>query len=107
MLAAALEAEAAAYVAQFADERDEGGHRLVVRNGRAEPRVVMTSAGAVDVHAPRVNDKRVDEATGCAPWCSPSVTARLVLGRAARGVPRHRRAALLVPQVGECACRAA
>jgi transposase-like protein len=64
MLAAALEAEVAAYVGQFADERDESGHRLVVRNGRAEPRVVMTSAGAVDVHAPRVNDKRVDEVTG-------------------------------------------
>ncbi len=64
MLAAALEAEVAAYVCQFADERDEAGRRLVVRNGRAEPRQVVTSAGAIDVHAPRVNDKRTDEATG-------------------------------------------
>jgi transposase-like protein len=64
MLAAALEAEVAAYVGQFIDERDEAGRRLVVRNGRAEPRQVMTSAGAIDVHAPRVNDKRVNEATG-------------------------------------------
>jgi len=36
----------------------------VVRNGRAVPRSVMTSAGAIEVHAPRVNDKRIDEATG-------------------------------------------
>ncbi|MGP4058806.1 IS256-like element IS6120 family transposase, partial [Mycobacterium sp. 4D054] len=32
MLAAALQAEVAAYVAAFADQRDESGHRLVVRN---------------------------------------------------------------------------
>ena len=33
MLAAALQAEVAAYIEQFADVRDEDGHRLVVRNG--------------------------------------------------------------------------
>jgi len=33
MLAAALQAEVAAYVEQFADVLDEDGHRLVVRNG--------------------------------------------------------------------------
>ncbi len=27
----------------------------------------MTAAGAVDVHAPRVNDRRIDEVTGDAP----------------------------------------
>jgi transposase-like protein len=64
MLAVALEAEVAAYVGQFVDERDDAGHRLVVRNGRAAPRQVLTSAGAIDVHAPRVNDKRIDEASG-------------------------------------------
>lgn len=36
----------------------------IVRNGRAEPRQVLTSAGAVEVTAPRVNDKRLDEVTG-------------------------------------------
>lgn len=60
MLAAALRAEVAAYCAQFADECDENGHRLVVRNGYHEPREVTTAAGAIEVHAPRVNDKRVD-----------------------------------------------
>jgi len=64
MLMAAVEAEVAAYIEAFADVRDEDGHRLVVRNGRAEPRQVMTSAGAVNVHTPRVNDRRVDEDTG-------------------------------------------
>jgi transposase-like protein len=64
MLAAALQAEVAAYVDQFADLRDENGRRLVVRNGSAEPRTVVTSAGAVEVAAPRVNDKRTDPDTG-------------------------------------------
>ena len=62
MLAAALEAEVAAYIAAHADQLDEAGRRLVVRNGHAQPRQVLTSAGAVEVAAPRVNDKRVDEA---------------------------------------------
>jgi len=64
MLAAALEAEVAAYIAAHAGELDERGHRLVVRNGHAVPRQVLTSAGAVAVRAPRVNDKRVDETSG-------------------------------------------
>src|SRR5512142_2799026 len=64
MLAAALQAEVAAYIDQFAGLRDENGRRLVVRNGIAEPRTVLTSAGAVEVTAPRVNDKRTDLGTG-------------------------------------------
>jgi hypothetical protein len=64
MLAAALEAEVDVYVSGLVDEVDEHGKRLVVRNGHAEPRQVVTAAGAVEVVAPRVNDRRVDEATG-------------------------------------------
>ena len=60
MLAAALEAEVAAYVDAHVDQVDGAGHRLVVRNGHHEPREVTTAAGAVGVRAPRVNDKRVD-----------------------------------------------
>src|ERR1700739_4189790 len=60
MLAEALQAEVDAYCARFADERDEDGRRLLVRNGYHEPREVTTAAGAVAVHAPRVNDKRID-----------------------------------------------
>ena len=64
MLAAALEAEVAAYIDAHAHELDEQGRRLVVRNGHPQPRQLVTGAGAVEVVAPRVNDKRVDEATG-------------------------------------------
>jgi len=60
MLAAALNAEVAAYVEQFGDQLDEQGRRLVVRNGYHQPREVLTAAGAVEVKAPRVNDRRVD-----------------------------------------------
>ncbi|WP_130336546.1 IS256 family transposase [Micromonospora kangleipakensis] len=88
MLAAALEAEVDA--AELADERDDRGRRLVVRNGHAQPRQVMTAAGAVEVTAPRVNDKRVDGETGqrkrfqsviLPPWCrkSPKVAEVLPL----------------------------
>jgi transposase-like protein len=90
MLAAALEAEVAAYIAAHSDELDEQGHRLVVRNGHAVARQVLTSAGAVPVRAPRVNDKRVDENTGqrrryssaiLPAWCrkSPKITEVLPL----------------------------
>jgi putative transposase len=90
MLAAALEAEVDAYLAELANERDERGRRLVVRNGHAEPRQVMTAAGAVEVWAPRVNDKRIDPETGqrrrfrsviLPPWCrkSPKVAEVLPL----------------------------
>ncbi len=44
MLAAALEAEVDAYIAELADERDERGRRLVVRNGHAEPSTITTAA---------------------------------------------------------------
>jgi putative transposase len=64
MLAAALEAEVNTYLAQLADERDERGRRLVVRNGYRVERAVTTAAGPVQVKAPRVNDKRIDPATG-------------------------------------------
>ena len=37
------------------------GHRLVVRNGSARARQVTLGSGTVEVRAPRVNDRRVDE----------------------------------------------
>jgi transposase-like protein len=64
MLAAALRAEVGAYVEQFADQLDEHGRRLVVRNGYHHEREVLTAAGAVTVTVPRVNDKRIDADTG-------------------------------------------
>ena len=90
MLAEALQAEVDAYIARFAGERDEHGRRLVVRNGSHQPREVLTSAGAVEVVAPRVNDRRADPQTGqrcrfssaiLPPWCrkTPKITEVLPL----------------------------
>src|SRR6266700_1262533 len=90
MLAAALEAEVDAYLAANTAERDAGGRRLVVRNGHARQREVVTVAGAVQVQAPRVDDRRADPVTGerarfrsqvLPPWCrkSPKVTEVLPL----------------------------
>jgi transposase-like protein len=64
MLAAALQAEVAAYVDACRDHVDADGRRLVVRNGSHVAREVTTAAGAVPVRAPRVNDKRTDPVTG-------------------------------------------
>ena len=90
MLAAALELEADEYIAALGDQLDEGGRRLVVRNGHARPRTITTVAGAVEVRTPRVNDRRVDLDTGertrfkssiVPPWCrkSPKVSEVLPL----------------------------
>jgi putative transposase len=64
MLAAALQAVVAAYIQAHAGEVDDHGRRLVVGNGYHAEREVTTAAGAVPVRQPRVNDKRIDEATG-------------------------------------------
>ncbi|MFF5144573.1 IS256 family transposase [Streptomyces sp. NPDC013157] len=66
------------------------GRRLVVRNGHHQSRTVITAAGPIEVRAPRVNDRRVDEATGgrkrfsskiLTPWCrkSPKISEVLPL----------------------------
>src|SRR3712207_2675147 len=73
MLATALQAEVIAYVEAFADEADEHGRRLVVRNGYHAEREVVTAAGAVPVRQPRVNDKRIDPATGERRRFSPTI----------------------------------
>ncbi len=64
MLAQALEAEVEAYLEAANGARDEHGRALVVRNGRAESRQVLCGAGTIEVRAPRVNDRRVDEHSG-------------------------------------------
>src|SRR5438132_14192513 len=64
MLAMALEAEVDSYLASFADERADDGHRLVVRNGHAKARSLTTAAGAVEIEAPTVNDSGAGDTTG-------------------------------------------
>src|SRR5579883_1773111 len=58
MLKVALLAERRAYLDAHADCLDATGKRLVVGNGYARPRQVVTGAGAVEVRAPRVDDRR-------------------------------------------------
>ncbi|WUO56145.1 hypothetical protein OG960_24985 [Streptomyces sp. NBC_00280] len=78
------------HMAELAGQWDGDGRRLVVRNGYHQPRQVTTVGGTVEVKAPRVNDKRVDEVTGerkrfssaiLPAWCrkSPKVSEGLPL----------------------------
>jgi putative transposase len=60
MIAAALELEVEEYMEQLRHLRDENGHALVVRNGKAKPRTVSLGAGPVKLQAPRVDDRRPD-----------------------------------------------
>jgi putative transposase len=64
MLAVALEGEVQAYIAAHSQEVDEHGHRLVVRNGHAPARTITSGVGQVEVVRPRVDDRRLDAATG-------------------------------------------
>ena len=45
MLAAALETEADAYIAELVGELDDRGRRLVTRNGHARPRRITRGPG--------------------------------------------------------------
>jgi len=58
MLMKALQAEVSEYIDRHQDFRDGNGHRLVVRNGRAQSRNFTFGSGTVDLRAPRVKDRR-------------------------------------------------
>lgn len=58
MLMAGLEIEVAEYIERHQELVDEAGHRLVVRNGRAAERSLVTGAGELKISAPRVHDRR-------------------------------------------------
>ena len=61
MLMTAVEAEVAAYIEAQQHEVDEKGRRLVVRNGQARQRTLVSGVGPLKIRAPRVDDRRVDE----------------------------------------------
>ena len=61
MLGKAVEAEVAAYIETHQHEVDENGRRLVVRNGHARERTLVSGVGQLKIQAPRVDDRRVDE----------------------------------------------
>jgi transposase-like protein len=61
MLASAIEAEVAEYLAlRFAVVNDRG-HRQVVRNGHLPTREILTGVGPIQVTQPRVHDRRGPE----------------------------------------------
>jgi putative transposase len=58
MLAQAIEAEVAAYVAAHAHLKDHAGRQQVVRNGHLPERAIQTGLGEIEVQQPRVYDRR-------------------------------------------------
>lgn len=57
LLSNAIEEEVEAYIGRHASERDERGHRLVVRNGHAPERRIQSGLGPITVKTPRVDDR--------------------------------------------------
>jgi len=60
MLQEVLEAEVEDYLTRHRSARDARGRAQVVRNGKAPARQLVTGSGALEVRAPRINDRRVD-----------------------------------------------
>jgi putative transposase len=58
LLAQAIEAEVAAYVAARAHLHDDAGRQQVVRNGHLPERTIQTGLGEIEVRQPRVYDRR-------------------------------------------------
>jgi transposase-like protein len=61
MLVEALNLEVSEYVKRHAEHRDDHGHALVVKNGKAQPRKLTIGSGTFEVQSPRVNDRRAGE----------------------------------------------
>ena len=58
LIAKAVEAELATFLAQYADQRLDDGRQAVVRNGYLPERTVQTGIGDVSVQVPKVRDRR-------------------------------------------------
>jgi len=75
MLAQAIEAEVAAWIADHAHLKDEAGHQQVVRNGYLPERTIQTGLGPIEVQQPRVRDRpppasgRRSPRRSCPPTC--------------------------------------
>ena len=74
MLAEAMEAEVAGFLAQHADKRDENGHRVVVRNGHMPARELITGIGRIPIEQPRIDDRQL--AKGKEPRFSSAILPR-------------------------------
>jgi putative transposase len=64
MLAAALQAEAEAFVEQFCEELLPDGRQRVVRHGYGPERVIQTGIGALEVKRPKVRDRAANAESG-------------------------------------------
>ena len=62
MLQEAIEYEVLEYVQKFQEMKDETNKRLVTKNGYLSSRDILTGVGPINVHQPRVRDKRDGEA---------------------------------------------
>ncbi|MCA1334223.1 IS256 family transposase [Pseudooceanicola marinus] len=60
MLAAALKAEAASFVAQFAEERLPDGRQRVVHHGTGPERSIQTGIGPIPVQRQKIRDRSAD-----------------------------------------------
>ena len=58
LLAKALQEEVNDYLHGTTHLADNRGNRLIVRNGYARERTVLTGAGEIGLRAPRINDRR-------------------------------------------------
>ena len=104
LIATAVEAEFASYLAQFADLRTDAGHAAVVRNGHHPARPFQTGIGPVSV---RIRRRCACKKIGPSSWHSS--TSQLNIGRASAPViqlnlPSPRSAT--VPNARRAACRA-
>ena len=57
LIAKAVEAELATFLAQYADQRLDDGRQAVVRNGYLPERTVQTGIGDVSIQVPKVRDR--------------------------------------------------
>jgi len=60
-LQSAIEREVDEYIHRHKEHLDQEGHRLVVRNGHHPARKILSGNGPIEIHQPRVNDKRLDQ----------------------------------------------
>ncbi len=60
LLAQAVEAEVAGFMAKHVDLKTEDGHQRIVRHGHLPEREIMTGIGPVAVRQPRVRDRATD-----------------------------------------------
>ena len=101
LIAKAVEAELACYLAQFSEMRTESGHAAVVRNGHHPERPFQTGIGTVNVRVPKVRSKDGTPVTFrsalgaalCAPHQDVGVCAAVALPKAFREIPESSNAA--------------